>query len=62
MKKVSYSLLTSFAILGLNVLPSQALQQQSNQVATAQNQIQNIKNGNSYVICIWRAMGIKICY
>jgi hypothetical protein len=68
MKKMFYSLVTSLALLGLNILPSQALesnldQDLINQAESSKNQIQLGTNSNyPYRYCFWIAMGIKICF
>ncbi|AFZ34835.1 hypothetical protein Sta7437_1265 [Stanieria cyanosphaera PCC 7437] len=68
MKKLLYSLVTSVAILGLNVFPSQALESNldqdiANQVESSQNEIQlATTSNNTYKYCFWIAMGIKVCF
>lgn len=67
MKKLLYSLTTSIAILGLNTIPSQALESNlnhhlSNQVTSNQNQLKAATNLNStYKRCWFVASGIEVC-
>lgn len=68
MNKLLYSLTTSLAILGLNTIPSQALesnfdQNLSTQIESSQNQIKlSTTSNNTYRHCFWVAMGIKVCF